>query len=104
MSHEITDEIFEKSVQDYTKPPKEPQSSYSRYYEKISMHSYEHYDEYFRIVDDWYDDDNEEKERQNLAQHGACPTPQYNQSNRGHTILPIEDILEEPNRKIRPEK
>lgn len=100
---EINDDIFEESVKKFVIPPKDPK--YRDSYEPIAYHSFDQYENYNRIEDDWdIENDEVEKEKAILAKYGPAPRPQYNQLNRGHKIIPIEDILNFPGRDTRPEK
>lgn len=99
-TYEITDDIFEESSQIFSKIVKD--SKIRDRYDPIAFHTFDQYEIFNRIIDDW--NDNPEREKEILMKHGPPPLPRYNQKNRGHKISDILDILEEPGRLGRPEK
>lgn len=104
MTHEITEDIFANSVKSLIPVNNESRYSY-RYDVPISYTSFDHYERFNRIPESEWDpaEDCKEKERE-LQLKGKFPRPQFNQRNRGHKIVPIEEILDEPGRTLRPEK
>lgn len=99
--YEISNEIFEASVKRFITVPKDP--TLRETYEPIAYHTFDQFDVFNRIEEEW--DDNSVRERELFTRNGGPPpVPRYNQINRGHKITPIEDILEDPQRQSRPEK
>lgn len=103
-TNEITEEHFEQSVKNLNPPPVESRYSY-RSDIPISYAYYDFHEIFNRIEEPEWDPAKDcvakEKEFRYLS---PPPRPQFNQKNRGHTIVPIEEILEEPGRTLRPEK
>lgn len=98
-SFEFTDKIFSKAVKKFNVVNKIPDQKEN--YARLGYESHERYD-YFNRTDVW--DDDSLRDFHLRSQGPPDPKPKYNQINRGHKIIPIEEILEEPARSKRPEK
>lgn len=102
-TNEISDETFERSVQNINPVPVEP-----RYYFQsnvpITYACYDSHEEFNRIEEPEWDPEKDcEKKELEIKQLGPPPLPQFNEKDRNNTI-PIEEIINEPGRHIRPEK
>jgi hypothetical protein len=100
----ITEEIFEKAVKALNPAPVEPRYSY-RSNVPIFYTNYDCHEKFNRIEEPEWDPakDCEAKELE-FKRFGPPPRPQFNQRNRGHKVIPIEDLIHEPGRSQRPEK
>lgn len=98
-SFEITDDIFAKSVRDFTFVPEN--SSLKHMWEPTQINSYDRYEPLNRIEENWVDSPEREEAMKKL---GPPPTPQYNFRNRSNKIVDILTFLDPPGRYSRPER
>lgn len=100
-SFEITDEIFAKSVRDFTFVPENPLASLKYTWEPTQVHSFDRFENYNRIPyeENWVDSPEREEAIKKL---GPPPTPQYNFRNRSNKTVDILTFLDPPGRYTRP--
>lgn len=99
-SFEINDKIFAKAVKKFNFVDEKPEQKET--YTRLGYENHERHDYFNRTDDDWKDDPL--RDLQLREQGPPDPKPKYNQLSRGHKVIPIEEILEEPARSKRPEK
>lgn len=104
MNSEITEETFAKAVKALIPVPVESRYSY-RSSVPISYTDYDCHEKFNRIEepkwDIFKDCEAQELESRRL---GPPPRPQFNQKNRGHQAVAIEELIDEPGRSQRADK
>lgn len=96
---EITDDVFAKSVRNFTVVPENPVLKHM--WEPAHINSYDRYEPLNRIEENWVDSPDRQEAMKKL---GPPPTPQYNFRNRSHKTVDILTFLDPPGRDSRPDR